>query len=658
MRQVCLISLAFVLFLLSCGKDDPSTDKTPGKLSVTYVYIGSAALASGSTTTDIVLTEPVQIKFDKAVNAASAEQNIQLLNSANQSVSVTFTYFSDNQLIKLVHDAFDEGATYTLKIGSGLTGANDETFAGQSFSFQTLVAPLTLESVAIDGTTVNPASRIQNISREVQLSLKFDAAISKEDLAPYATFTNAAGTTVPFSLTQVDSRTIAVDASNTLEGLAKYRFVVSSNLENRIGKPFDGLTLNFYTAVDPTPKFPVISDDELLTKVQQQTFKYFWDFGHPVSGLARERNTSGETVTTGGSGFGVMAILVGMDRGFITRTEGVERLNTIVDFLGSADRFHGAWSHWLNGTTGKVIPFSTKDNGGDLVETSFMAAGLLAARQYLNSSDATENSLIAKINTLWKSIEWSWYTQGGQKVLYWHWSPSYNWDMNMKIQGYNEALITYIMAASSDTYGISADVYTQGWAGSGSIVNGKSFYGIKLPLGSDYGGPLFFAHYSFLGIDPRNLSDQYAAYWEQNRNHSLINQAYCVQNPLQYVGYTADCWGLTASDNQNGYSAHSPTNDLGVITPTAALSSFPYTPDESMDALHFFYYQLGDRLWGDYGFYDAFNLTESWTADSYLAIDQGPIVVMIENYRSGLIWNLLMSCPEVKAGLTKLGFTY
>jgi len=230
--------------------------------------------------------------------------------------------------------------------------------------------------------------------------------------------------------------------------------------------------------------------------------------------------------------------------------------------------------------------------------------------------------------------------------------------MNMKIQGYNEALITYIMAASSTTHPISAEVYNQGWAKNGSIVNGKEFYGIKLPLGYDYGGPLFFAHYSFLGINPTNLSDQYANYWEQNRNHTLINREYCIQNPKDYVGYSADCWGLTASDNQDGYSAQSPTNDLGVITPTAALSSLPFAPDESMQALRFFYYQLGDRLWGEYGFYDAFNVTESWTAGSYLAIDQGPIVVMIENYRTGLVWNLLMSCPEVKAGLTKLGFTY
>jgi hypothetical protein len=228
--------------------------------------------------------------------------------------------------------------------------------------------------------------------------------------------------------------------------------------------------------------------------------------------------------------------------------------------------------------------------------------------------------------------------------------------MNMPVKGYNEALITYFLAAASPTHSIDADVYHQGWAGNGSIVNGKTFYNVMLPLGYDYGGPLFFTHYSFLGLDPRNLSDTYANYWTQNQNHTLINYAYCVANPLHYVGYGESCWGLTASDDQDGYSAHSPTNDLGVITPTAALSSFPYTPDQSMAALKFFYYTLGDRLWGDYGFYDAFNLTEGWTADSYLAIDQGPIVVMIENYRSGLLWDLFMSAPEVQTAKTKLGF--
>ncbi|MBL7827458.1 MAG: beta-glucosidase [Saprospiraceae bacterium] len=415
----------------------------------------------------------------------------------------------------------------------------------------------------------------------------------------------------------------------------------------------------FYTEIDPTPKFPVVSDEELLNLVQKQTFKYFWDFGHPVSGMARERNSSGDLVTSGGTGFGLMSIIVGIERGFITRDEGVQRVKKIVSFLkNNAQRYHGAWAHWLNGANGQTIPFSTKDNGADLVETSYLVQGLLTVRQYLNPGNGEESALIADIQTLWEEVEWDWFTRGGQNVLYWHWSPNYNWEMNHQISGYNECLITYFLAASSPAHPINAQVYHQGWARNGQIRNNNSFFGYTLPLGYDYGGPLFFAHYSYLGLDPRNLSDLYASYWTQNRNHTLINRAYCVANPLHKVGYSAQCWGLTASDNQNGYNAHAPGNDLGVITPTAALSSFPYTPLESMDALKFFYYQIGDKLWGQYGFYDAFNPGAGWVANSFLAIDQGPIIVMIENHRSGKLWDLFMSAPEVSTGAQTLGFSF
>jgi hypothetical protein len=219
-------------------------------------------------------------------------------------------------------------------------------------------------------------------------------------------------------------------------------------------------------------------------------------------------------------------------------------------------------------------------------------------------------------------------------------------------------VITYVLAAASETYGVQAICYHNGYAANGAISNGRAFYGITLPLGPDYGGPLFFSHYSFLGLNPRNLRDQYAGYWDQNVSHSLIHWHYGQANPKGYIGYSADCWGLTASDNQSGYSAHSPTNDLGVITPSAALSSIPYTPEQSLRALKHFYYQLGDRLWGPYGFYDAFNVTAGWWGTSYIAIDQGPILLMIENYRTGLLWKLFMESPEVRKGLDKLGFTY
>ncbi|HPH86748.1 MAG TPA: glucoamylase family protein [Ferruginibacter sp.] len=414
-----------------------------------------------------------------------------------------------------------------------------------------------------------------------------------------------------------------------------------------------------------------LSDSQLLQKVQQQTFQYFWEGAEPVSGLARERfhvdneysQNDKNVVTSGGAGFGVMCILVGIERGFISKEEGRKRLEKIVHFLEIADRFHGAWPHWWNGETGKVKPFSANDNGADLVETSYMIQGLLCVRQYYRTGIPEEKLLADRIDKLWREVEFDWFRQG-KNVLYWHWSPDKEWKMNFPVQGYNECLIMYILAASSPTHGVPAEVYHEGWAQNGKIKSPAEFYGFPLQLyrqggeGSVMGGPLFWSQYSFLGLDPRGLKDKYADYWLENTNQSMINYTWCVKNPMNYTGYGSNNWGLTASYSVDGYSGHAPgkESDLSVISPTAALSSFPYTPKQSMAALKHWYNDMNEQLWGPYGFYDAFSETEKWFPKRYLAIDQGPIVVMIENYRSGLLWNLFMSCPEIKAGLKKLDF--
>lgn len=410
------------------------------------------------------------------------------------------------------------------------------------------------------------------------------------------------------------------------------------------------------------------SDDAFLEYIQKTHFNYMWEGAEPNSGLARERiHVDGNyplndqnIVTTGGSGFGITGLIVAMERGFISREEGAERLLRIVDFLEKADRFHGVWPHWLDGTTGKVKPFGTKDNGGDLVESAFLMQGLLCVRQYFLNGNDTEKEIATRIDVLWKEMDWTWYLNG-KNVLYWHWSPEYNWEMNLPIRGYDECLITYILAASSPTHTIPAEVYHEGWARNGEIKSDAYAYGLPLILkhnGAEaYGGPLFWSHYSYIGLNPKGLTDDYANYWELNRNQTLINHLYCVANPKKYRGYGENCWGLTASYSVNGYTAHKPmANDLGVITPTAALSSFPYTPEESMAALKHFYFDLGDQIWGEYGFYDAFSQQENWYPKRYLAIDQLTIAPMIENYRTGLIWDLFMSCPEVQEGLEKLNF--
>ena len=396
--------------------------------------------------------------------------------------------------------------------------------------------------------------------------------------------------------------------------------------------------------------FSSAEEEQIFNTVQQATFQYFWDCA--------------DTVTSGGSGFGIMAILVGVERKYITREQALERLERNVSWLEKADRFHGVFPHWWVGETGKVKPFSRRDDGGDLVETSFLMQGLLCVRQYFANGNEREKALAQRIDKLWKEVEFDWYTHG-QNVLYWHWSPQHEWAMNFAVHGYNECLIMYILAAASPTHGVKPEVYHEGWALNGDISkNPPSYKGITMELrqqgDAPHGGPLFWAHYSYLGLDPRNLKDRYADYWKQNVAHAKINYQWCVDNPKGFKGYGPDSWGLTSSYAVKGYAGHAPDEkrDLGTIAPTAALSSFPYTPKESMAAMKNWYSNYRQKLFGVYGFYDAFNETENFFPPRYLAIDQGPIVVMMENYRSGLLWKLFMSCKEVQSGLDKLGFTY
>lgn len=649
---IAIVAAGLLSGVSSCKPDQ----ENHGTIQLVRVTAADKTLGTDATSEDIPADADFIIEFSSAVDSASIRSSVTLTSEAGNPAVCAFSFSGDlttATLDPLVN--LDYNTTYNLVISAATKGASGESFPGLAYKLTTAIGKLTLKNITLNGLPFKTTKPLVDIDiKHITLVAEFSDPLKSSDYLPF--FTLSGGVSLNAVLS-ADSKTATFSNPAPLKGYNKYYFTVSSNLTSREGYSFGGFSNSFFTSLDSTDKFPRISDDELLDLVQRQTFRYFWDFGHPLCGLARERNSSGDIVTIGGSGFGVMSIIVGMERAYITRADGLTRLEQIMHFLETCDRFHGAWPHWLNGATGKVVPFSTLDNGGDLVETAFMIQGLLAIREYLNETDTREELLMSRITHLWETVEWDWYTKG-QEVLYWHWSPNNGFNMNHQIRGHNETLITYVLAASSPAHTISATTYHKGYANNGGIRNGKKFFGYVLPLGWDLGGPLFFTHYSFLGLDPRKLQDDYADYWLQNVNHSLINMSYCIGNPKSFIGYSADCWGLTASDNQSGYSAHSPTNDLGVITPTAAISSLPYSPEQSMRAIRHFYYRLGDKLWGPYGFYDAFNVTSGWWADSYIAIDQGPIVVMIENYRTGLLWNLFMKSTEVQAGLAKLGFTY
>lgn len=658
MKKLLLLSSAvFLLFSFYSCKDDNKND-TPDPVSMQIVSskCGSAILNPSDLTSGIRIDRDFILTFSVAIDTSLVRKNITIKKSDNSSVEYAIYTQDENKTIILRPMVYLEyNSDYSLIIGSGLKGKTGETFPGITYLFSTMNGILLVQNISINGNNFIPPAIPKEIpTKNAVIIIDFSQPLDPGNYQSAISLTSSPQ--LSYSLS-ADSLKLTISIADELSGYSRYFLNITTDLTSANGYTFGGFTNSFFTSAGTTPVFPIISDEELLTLVQEQTFKFYWDYAHPACGLSRERYGSGDIVTIGGSGFGIMALIVGVERGFITRSEVLTRMDKILGFLETCDRFHGAWPHWINGSSGKVIPFSSNDNGADLVETAFLVQGLLAFREYLNAGDPTELSLKNRITTLWEGVEWDWFARGGT-TLYWHWSPDKDFIMNMQIRGVNETLICYVLGIASPTHPIPATSYKIGYMQNGSVVNGKTFYGYKLPIGQDLGGPLFFAHYSFLGLDPRNLQDQYVNYSEQLTNHTLINRAYCIANPKNYTGYGENSWGLTASDNQNGYSAHSPTNDLGVITPTAALSSMPYTPTESMAALKYFYYILGDKLWGPYGFYDAFNPTANWWAKSYISIDQGPIIVMIENYRTQLIWNLFMNSTEIQNSLTAMGFSY
>jgi hypothetical protein len=418
-----------------------------------------------------------------------------------------------------------------------------------------------------------------------------------------------------------------------------------------------------------------LDDDALLNIVQEGCYRYYWDAANTDSGLAIEILPGDPNlVAIGASGFGIMGQLVATERGFITRDESVERMLKIVRFLRKADRFHGAWPHFLDGRTGRVNPYFGKyDNGGDLVETAFLVQGLLAARQYFDRESESEREIRATITELWRGVEWDWYRKSPDSdVLYWHWSPDHAWHISHPLIGWNETMIVYLLAIASPTHSVPASLYHSGWAGQSDLavqyrrtwsrttqgdhfVNGNEYYGIKLDVGSGNGSDLFFTQFSFLGFDPREKRDRYTNYFRNNRNVALINRAYCIENPRKFTGYGANCWGLSAGVNSGG-GRPLPRDDNGTICCSAALGVFPYTPVESMSALQHFYRDLGAKVWGPYGFHDGFNQTQNWFEEVYMGLNQAQIVVGIENFRTGLIWKLFMANEEIEPALEKIGF--
>lgn len=398
-----------------------------------------------------------------------------------------------------------------------------------------------------------------------------------------------------------------------------------------------------------------LDPETLLTEVQEAAFRYFYEYAHPIAGLAREGTGRDlDECAIGASGMGMHNLVVGVQRGFITRDEAVQRALKELYFLSEkADRFHGAFPHLIHGATGKVIPFSCYDDGADLVETAFLMQGILMLREYFNGSSRQESELRDLANSLWRAVEWDWFAREGESALLWHWSPNHGWKIHLPISGFNECQIVYALAMASPTHPVQPRFYTHGWESS-QFGSERTEFGINLKLGHEAGPPLFFTHYSYLGLDPRQIGYAGRSYFEHFQDLCRVQVRYAEAEAGRFKSY-GPLWGITASQGPDGYRAFAPgQRDDGTIAPTAALSSMPYVPAESRSCLAEMYQKYGSKLWGPFGFYDAFNFSRDWVAGGYLGIDVGPIAPMIENYRTGLCWTTFMRAPEMRAAVKLL----
>ena len=396
--------------------------------------------------------------------------------------------------------------------------------------------------------------------------------------------------------------------------------------------------------------------DTLLTEIQEASFRYFYNFSHPVSGLPREgaHGWWKDCASAGSTGMAFFNFVVGIERGFITREQGVDRVLKMLRFLDQkTEKFRGAFPHWIDGTEGYAHVFSEFDDGADLVETAFIAEGLLLAREYFEKESFKEAAIREISDRLWKGIDWECFVHEinpGQRALLWHWSPKHEWKMNLPIQGFNECVIAYVLGIGSPTHPIDPEVYWEGWEKKGDNY-GKNFevLGVQMDLAFGFGSPLFLTHYSYMGLNPKAVTYKGTDYHDIFSRMCLAQKRYMPTRANEFKGYDGDLWGLTASLSPDGYKVHGPGHDdNGTITPTASLSSFPYLPESCESALIEMFVKYGEKLWGPYGFYDAFNPTRDWVGENFIGIDVGPIAPMIENYRTGLCWKYFMKAPEIQ----------
>jgi hypothetical protein len=398
-----------------------------------------------------------------------------------------------------------------------------------------------------------------------------------------------------------------------------------------------------------------------VSEVQEAAVRFYFEEAHPVSGLSQEGAPGwGDTSAVGSTGMGMANIIVGVHRGFVTREQGVALALKMLRFLDQKTETQaGAFAHWMDGTTGAARKFGSNGTAADLVETSFLIQGAILLREYFNGSSAEEREIGAIATRLAAEVQWPQFMvdQPTGPVMMWHWDSVVG-PGELPIRGFHEGMMPYILGIGSQTYPIPAKSFYTGWYHpQHQLGTTRTDFGIEHGLGRGIGWPLFFAHYSHIGFDPRVIRYKGKTYFEHFVDATKVHEAYARSRASEFKGYDT-VWGLAASTSPDGYKAHRPgKDDSGTIATTAALSSMPYLPDAVLNCMESMYLDYGSRIWGCYGFYNAFNPTRDWVGEKYIGIELGPIAPMIENHRSGLLWRLFMQAPEVQRALERLRAT-
>jgi hypothetical protein len=419
-----------------------------------------------------------------------------------------------------------------------------------------------------------------------------------------------------------------------------------------------------------------------LDDLKRRTFNYFWVEADPVTGLIEDRVPNRQFSSIAATGFGLSAYIIGVENGYVSRAEAAEKVLRLLRFLWNAPQdsamsgiagYKGYYYHFLDMRTGhryKDVELST-------IDTGLLMAGILSVMEYFNGDEVVEEEIRSLADALFLRVEWDFFLNG-TPALSMGWFPDRGF-LDAEWVGYNEAMVMLVMALGSPTHPIP-EICWEKWT---ATYDWGGYYGYE----HVNFGPLFGHHYSHMYLDFRGIYDDYMMekgidYFENSRRATYGNRAYCLDNPLGFKDYSDTIWGLTACDGPGylekmidgrmvtfeGYSARGAAlvhaRDDGTLAPTAAGGSIPFAPEICLPALRAMYNRYGDKLYGEYGFLDSFNPTftfgqgneEGWFDVDYLGIDQGAILIMLENYQSGLIWDLMKKNKYIRTGLGNAGF--